>query len=736
VVFVFMHGLNAFAQNVQILNKNTGLPVANATILYRCNFEADCQNKPGMLQTDSIGNANPPQNNALAITVKCMGFYDYKTIKYKNSNITIKLEPNPNYLQDLVVTGQYAHQTADNSVFKIKVIDGGQIKKQGAFNLQQVLANQLNIRILQDPILGGGIQIQGVSGNNIKFLIDGVPVIGREGGNIDLGQINLNNTERIEIVEGPMSVNFGTDALGGVINIITKANLKNKTHANASVYYETIGQYNADAMVTFNKNHKALSAGIGRNFFEGFSPVKNTRTALWKPRTQYNAFININKNITDGNIKFNNSLFTEKITSKGEAEIDWTGAKAQDQYFYTTRFSSSFFYNKTHQQKRKIDAVISYNFYQRTLNTYLKDLVTLNQELIPSSYNHDTTFFHNLMSRGTYANTFYSLKLKYQVGYEMNADMAVGSKIANNTNYITDVSVFGSTEYLVNNNILIKPALRYTYNNLFTAPLIPSLNIKTDLTENLTLRASYGKGFRAPSIKEIFLEMVDVNHNIRGNKNLIPETSNNIQAFLMFKKQTPKHKITVEPGLFYNAIFNMIDLARSGNGNNIFMQYVNINNFKSTGINVTTDYRNKYVNASFGYAYTGRKSIINNSNAANWYYTNEFRFNAGYTFTNNLSVNVFLKHNGFMQGYQYNYFNGNVELNYINPFTIADLTLNKSLFNNSLNITAGSKNLLNVTNINATFLNGYHGAVSNFAMAGFGRTYFVCLTFNFGNPNE
>jgi len=107
-------------------------------------------------------------------------------------------------------------------VLKVKVIDIKRINSQGAYNLPSLLANELNVRINYDPMLGNSISLQGISGQNIKVMIDGVPVIGREGGNIDLTQINLSSVERIEMVEGPMGVNYGSDAMGGVINIITK----------------------------------------------------------------------------------------------------------------------------------------------------------------------------------------------------------------------------------------------------------------------------------------------------------------------------------------------------------------------------------------------------------------------------------------------------------------------------------------------------------------------------------
>jgi outer membrane receptor for ferrienterochelin and colicins len=733
VVLVCLCTLQSSAQQIIVLNKSNNLPVYYAQVYYKCNIHNDCNIKPRFNYTDSLGIVKAPEHELL-VTVKATGYYHVNTIKPAGRLLTVLLEPNPNYLDEIVVTGQYSLQSIDNSVVKVKVIDAKQIQQQGAFNLQQILANQINVRISQDPALGSiGLQLQGVSGNNIKILVDGVPVIGREAGNIDLAQLNLNNIERVEIVEGPMSVNYGTDALGGVINLITKQPQPNKITSFGGMYYESIGQYNADAGVNLSKKKYSANLLAGRNFFEGFTLEPGSRNMLWKPRTQYFGNLNVKKQITNGYIQLNNSFFSEKLTNKGIPTIDWTKATAQDQYFYTNRFSSSLFYNQYHDTKRRINLVASYNFYSRVLNTYLKDLVTLNQELIPSNAVQDTSLFHNIMSRGTYANTFYSTKLKYETGYEVNSEWAIGYKIEGKQRNVTDLNAFASAEYLLYNRLLIKPALRYTHHSLFAAPLIPSLNIKYDFAGWLSLRVSYGRGFRAPSLKEVFLEFVDLNHNIKGNRNLTPETSDNLQAYMMYKKQTSKHVLSIEPGIFYNNINNMINLARTGEGNQVGMQYVNINNFKSKGFNLNADFKTPVYNISAGYAFIGMRNNLGlAAMEPEWLYTHEIRLNTGYTVKKTgTTLSLFTKYNGFMQAYEFSYFQNKVVLNYIESFTLVDATATQHFFNRKITITGGFKNLLNVSNINASLVTGVHGNNSNFAPAGFGRTFFMSLKFNF-----
>src|SRR6188474_272664 len=130
-------------------------------------------------------------------------------------------------LSEVVVTGQYKPQSAKASVYQVRTISKERIQKQGATKLQDVLSNELNIRFSQDVATGGSsISMLGLKGQNVKILVDGMPMTGRQGtsNEIDINQIDINSIERIEIVEGPMSVVYGADALAGVINIITRKN--------------------------------------------------------------------------------------------------------------------------------------------------------------------------------------------------------------------------------------------------------------------------------------------------------------------------------------------------------------------------------------------------------------------------------------------------------------------------------------------------------------------------------
>ena len=633
------------------------------------------------------------------------------------------------HINDVIVTGQYGEGSLTKSVYKVRIIDQKRIQLQGANNLKDVLTNELNVRIANDPALGGSVSIQGISGQNVKIMVDGIPVVGREGGMIDLNQINLNNIERIELVEGPMSVSFGTDALGGVINLISKKTTTGY-RLGASSYYETVGKYNAgiNGGITIGKWNTAVN--VARNFFDGYSPNESSRVQLWKPNTQYFGDIAVNRALKKATLQYKLSAFDEKVIFRDSANITPYYAYGNDQYFYTRRLTNALFYDRKINHHFQLNIVGSYNYYRRIRNTVRKDLVSLEEQPIASPDVHDTTYFHNTMSRGTLSRANEKSQLNYQVGYEYNRDETQGNRIINAKQSMTDISAFGSVEIKTINRILIRPGIRVIHNTKFQAPFIPSLNVKWDITDNIVLRASYGKGFRAPSLKELYLNFVDPNHNVQGNTNLKAETQDNMQIGLCFEWKKLDRVFRVEPSLFYNRIHNKIDLVM--NPLTQQTQYNNISEFKSTGANVSTEYRAPNYAFVLGYAVTGINNTLQQSSVTNTYFfTQEVRSNIVYTFPKKaITASVFYKFNAKQRNYQYDVKSGSIINGYIDGFHLLDASLAKSFFNKKLSITAGFKNILNVININANIPSGIHTTGSNNASIAMGRTCFISCAYN------
>ena len=428
--------------------------------------------------------------------------------------------------------------TKEKAVNKIKVIDREKIEAIGAVNLRDVLSNENNIRISQDNVLGSFTSLQGISGQNVKILIDGVPIIGRLNGSVDLSQINLNDIERIEIVEGPLSVNYGTDALAGTINLISKKKTSDGFSVNLNSYYESIGQYNFDGTISYKQNNNQFNFSAGRNFFDGWSkneqfsilPKKlladESRFKEWKPKEQI--FYNGKYRYRTSYFEFNTSYsgFYEQIVNRGIPR-EPLFINSFDDYYRTWR--KTLLANAKYQfKKSEWNISLSHSAYNRIKNTYFIDLTNLEKNISSNISDQDTSKFRNSIIKSIFKLPA-KKNLDSEVGIDLNFESAEGRRINSKNQSIADFAIFTNLEWLYRQNLVFRPGLRYAHNTNYDPPLIPSLHLKYSFGLFI-LRSSFAKGFRSPSLKEQYFNFVDINHNIIGHNQLPPQNSARIHV--------------------------------------------------------------------------------------------------------------------------------------------------------------------------------------------------------------
>ncbi|UPT66585.1 MAG: TonB-dependent receptor [Sphingobacteriales bacterium JAD_PAG50586_3] len=708
---------------VTVLAPADSKPITTATIVFTDVTSGKQQSVP----TDVKGEALNPFDKKTAVFIYAIGYEKIQDTLSTKGNKTFFLRPLNVNLNDVIVTGQYGSNTADQSVYKVRVIGEDRIKAQGAVNLRDVLTNDLNIRLSNDPVLGSSMTMMGIGGENIKILIDGVPMVGRTNGNIDLTQINLNNIERIEVVEGPLSVSYGTNALGGAINLITKKNQKNEAELRVSTYYESVGQYNVDGRLGLNKNRHSLQLTGGRNFFDGFAVVDTSRFKDWKPKEQYFGNLNYGYRFKALTLNYSGEYFRELITNRGQRRQPYYET-AFDDYYRTQRINNSVTLSGK-VAKYNLSVIAAYNYFGRRKNTYLKDLTTLTQEITPNPTDHDTTAFGLIMSRGSISTSKQregnqKTICNYEAGYDFNYENMLGKRIKDNVKSIGDYAVFTSAEFSPVKQLTFRPGIRYAYNTVYKAPLVPSFNVLYSSSKGITVRASYARGFRAPSLKELYFNFVDVNHNIVGNEALKAENSNNYSLNFTYRTAPKNTVIKTDVSAFYNRIQNLITLAQLQGTS---YTYANIGNYRAIGVQGGVDYWVGKFRIGVGASYIGRSGV----DVSTMSYSPEARSNISFNSEKaGLVVSLFYKYTGRLQTF-YQSSDGEILQNSISAFNTLDITASKNLWKRRINLSAGCKNLLNVQNVQANVQGGVHGAGSNSAPMAWGRTVFVKLDINF-----
>ncbi len=639
-----------------------------------------------------------------------------------------------NLLNEIILTGQYSPTPSDSSIYKVKIISKKEIESRSAKNLTELLQEQIGINKMHDPFLGSQINFQGISGANIKILIDGIQMIGNQNETINLDQIDIQNIEKIEIIEGPLSVIYGNNALGSTINLITKKEQKEKISISTKYNFESIGQHDLNTQIGIKIKNGLFINSISRKFFDGWSsndPLfdfsfkvpTNERNQDWKPKTQL--FINSKYLLKKEKLTITPyfSFLDEKITNRGELlEGNWTQPHAIDDYYLTNRLNAGININGE-LLNRNINIIISNNNYQRVKNTYYKNLTTLEENLIETPNSQDTTKSNSWINRVTCANTF-NQNINYQYGYEIFSESIQTKRILGDKKERREFSFFSSIELTLFKNILIRPAIRISQNNDYKIPIIPSVNLKYDLNSHI-LRFSYGAGFRSPSLKEMFFNFTDSNHEIIGNTNLEAENSKNFQ-FNWTKQITEKNKVGLD--FFYNKINNLITLAQIEpiNNQSLVYGYENIGRYKTIGGKLNYKMSSDKLNCVFdisniGQKYNSNESFIFSSEVSMFiqYQVKKWHINFSYSFKgkkDNFYINSF----------------GELMSNRMNSFNLLDLSFKRSFYTNQLNLKFGVKNILNVKEVEgANLINSFHGNNSGNMLIGCGRYIFSSIEFNF-----
>lgn len=709
---LILTGFAAKAQSLRLFNTE-GRPVEAAVVTFRSPGSV----KQGWVLSDKSGQAIAPAGLALPVvaTVSHVSFDEaVDTLRQPGEQHAITLNSRVRQLDDVAVTANLLPSLQRDAVVKVDVIRAESFARRGAISVNDVLSRELNMRVGFDPALGTSLSLQGTGGEHVKIMLDGVPVVGRMNGNIDLSQLNLNAIERMEVVRGPQSVLYGTDALGGVVNLITRKPEAGTRSAGGTLFYESIGNYNADARASWSSVRSDAMLQFGRNFFDGWNPPGTSaqRSFLWNPREQYNANLRLARTINGFRTHLQFAGFSEQVFERAEPLVTPYTAYATDQVYRTQRASLQLGTEKQFSPNSQIQAVVSATRYRYIRNTYRKDLVLLQEQLTSDVDDDDTTAFASEFFRGTWTLSSDDKRRTLLLGADMNHESGEGRRIDGGSRAMTEAGLFASADLQLGSTLLVRPSVRFIYNSLFSAPVVPGVHFKFTANPRLVFRASVSSGYRAPALKEQYLFFVDNGlHNIRGNANLNAEHSLQMQAGADWRLTFRRSVFSIEPGVYRNAISDRIVLVQSAPNSTLYT-YLNLDQFTARGAELRSRWSHDQFSLSYGVSFSGVDAPLNGVSVpeATWFEhtaTAEYRW-----LKHGTTLSAFLKFNGSQPVFTV-LNDGSLSRFDNQSFTLLDLSITQPLWKQRLRLTIGGRNLLDVTTINAITTGGFHtGATS------------------------
>ncbi|MDL2320536.1 TonB-dependent receptor [Alistipes sp. OttesenSCG-928-B03] len=651
-------------------------------------------------------------------------------------------------LEQVVVTGQFSPQSLHNSVYKVRVIGSRQIEQKAANDVQSLLNTEIGVRLSNDMALGEtDFELMGMSGNNVKVLIDGVPMVDRGSNKQSLSQIDVNSVERVEIVEGPMSVVYGTDALAGVINIITKKGApdadKNTWSVSAGFQEESAGDEYAlfDGKGLHRENVQLGWAGMSgiyanggftRYSTGGWQGDKTGRELMWQPKEQYiyNGVVGWKRGDLDMWYRLD-YLDEELVTPANGTELH--PEEVSDKKFATDRYTHQLQADWKISNRVKLNFASSYQSYKRRTTTIMMNTDTGEKWLSEESAGQDESKMQTFFSRATATWQAWP-KLSFQPGVEWQWTKASGDRIAGEPT-ISDLAVYLSAEWRPLDWLNVRPGVRAIVNSGYDAPAaIPTLLTKFAITQNIDLRLSYAYGFRAPTLRELHFSFHNPNHNIDGNPDLKAEWSNNLTGALTWRiLHGGDVRLTSTVSGFYNVFRDRIELVEVA-PNTMQYTYGNIEKYKTTGGTLENTLMWKGLGASLNFSYIGRYNQLGDrdeykdEDMTSFRWSPEVTASVTYSFAKSgTDLNLFYKFTGKRDHYAVS--DDKVALLAMDSYHWADFTVSQKI-GKYVRVNAGVKNIFDVSMVrNAA--GGGMGSSGDASLLGYGRSFFLGASFVF-----
>lgn len=575
-----------------------------------------------------MNNTKTAQRKALlaAITVFVMG------------GITAQAEELPVYsFDEVVVTATRTENDVKKVPASTQVITQEDIKRGGATSVRNALSMYANI-FQKSKVRGGGhdIIIRGMETKHSLVMVNGRRISNEAdasglGNAMSLDRININDVEKIEIVRGPSSALYGSEAMGGVLNIITKPSKEQTlltglehTSEDTSHWWHAdtgrIGNFSMTLDARFNKINRSMPDTATESDPYGTAQTYNASLNYY---VNDHSYVNAYMDYYSQHLKTDTGTPTMKpitlttssgMSLSGQAMLEGTGSKAYKQKNYGISWNG-----KTDKNDWQIQAYMSKFNWSTTSNTkvlgsippagpdWMKDMFNGKlQKKNAYDFNHDE---HNMWAIEGRDSLRVNDHHRVTFGAEYVKDKVSGTGLGANGDSVYSITENGTTKSSSEKTLssyaaylqdeieygkwFIVPAIRYDHHSAYGSHTSPKIGVTYNATDHFRIKANYGDGFKAPSVSQLYydldMEMGRGNWvHLTGNPNLKPEKSKSWDLGVEAEFGKGYGSLTY----FDNDVDNLIASIPKGkdsNGHNLH-RYENVNKARIKGLENTLGY--------------------------------------------------------------------------------------------------------------------------------------------------
>lgn len=544
-------------------------------------------------------------------------------------------------LDEVVVTGTGTEHTLKNAPVQTEVISGKSLSHFAGKSLEEMLGMLTSSFDFNEGDMGSQMQMNGLGNNYILILIDGKRIHGDVGGENDLGLIDPHNIEKIEIVKGASSALYGSDAIAGVVNIITKK------HRDEGLFLEntTRGGSYGDL-----RQHNGIGLSWGR--WSSYTNFQLQHTDGWQ-NTSTEAPSQTEFLITDSRNKtvnrYTNYQIAERLTFAASKDLElyaegsWYAKhiyRPCGKYASTDVTTYDFKYKNASaaaggRWKLNSTDVLTLDVdWNRHAYYYDFTDTTLTDGYIHGTFTHYYPYFpgqDQLQSdqqrtmaqfKGVFALPYGNrLSTGAEWRYDwLKAPMRVdGGKATDNTG-----ALYVQDEWNGLSGLNITAGLRFNHNQQFGFRLTPKVSAMYRLGDAWRVRASWSQGFKTPTPKELhyrYVRQMSGTYLYLGNTDLSPQKSNYYSAGVEYTR----HGLSVTATGYYNDVKDMIALVTIPNYDapeELYLQYQpiktrqykNLETAKTYGVDLSVRYTLQDFSFGLGYSYLDTDANIYDTN--------------------------------------------------------------------------------------------------------------------------
>jgi outer membrane receptor for ferrienterochelin and colicins len=515
-------------------------------------------------------------------------------------------------LNEVIISATRTKRELTSIPLPIQLISAKAIAAANSIRLNDILEEQTGLLMVSD--FGGvqGLQMQGLDSQYNLILIDGVPLIGRSAGTLDLARVTVGNIKQIEIVKGPSSSLYGNEALAGIVNIITQTP---KTGFTGRFYYRggTFSSNDLNTELSYKKDKLGLYAFVNRFSNEGYDLVDSDDINTVEPFHNYTFNTKINYEFSEKVKLFVSGRLYHQVQDNvasansynGESQIDEWNFHSKLEFTFNESWHNQFeFYTTTYKAEEFLndaaDNLFSYSdFKQRFSRPEFRTVFKPNT--------------HNSFIAGV-GMQFESLQ---------RTDFFENPKF--NSSYL-----YSQYEYKKNDEFNLILGLRFDRHNEYASQLSPKAAVRYKFNDKLAVKGSVSYGFKTPDFRQLYFDFTNatVGYTVLGYNavtTIIPELEANgdianllvplsgFEGNLKPERSIGYNfgidleidsKLKINLNLFRNEISNLIDtrvIARKTNGQNVF-SYYNVNEIYTQGLELNANLKfNKNTVLTTGY---------------------------------------------------------------------------------------------------------------------------------------